>query len=62
MRSPSKRRKECPRHVHDRVKVDREQPIDIFHVNLLELAREAMVEITQNEALAPIYVRLPEAG
>jgi len=29
---------------------------------MLELAREAMVEITQNEALAPIYVRLPEAG
>ncbi len=27
---------------------------------MLELAREAMVEITQNEALAPIYVRLPE--
>ncbi|HEY8857187.1 MAG TPA: ScpA family protein [Rugosibacter sp.] len=26
---------------------------------MLELAREAMVEITQNEALAPIYVRLP---
>lgn len=29
---------------------------------MLELAREAMVEITQNEALAPIYVRLPEVG
>lgn len=29
---------------------------------MLELAREAMVEITQNEALAPIYVRLPEVA
>lgn len=28
---------------------------------MLELARESMVEITQNEALAPIYVRLPDA-
>ena len=28
---------------------------------LLELARESMVEITQNEALAPIYVKLPDA-
>lgn len=28
---------------------------------MLELARELMVEITQNEALAPIYVRLPDA-
>lgn len=28
---------------------------------MLELAREAMVEITQSEALAPIYVRLPDA-
>ena len=28
---------------------------------VLELAREAMVEITQNEALAPIYVKLPDA-
>lgn len=29
---------------------------------MLELARESMVEITQNEALAPIYVRLPDAA
>jgi segregation and condensation protein A len=28
---------------------------------MLELARESMVEITQNEALAPIYVKLPDA-
>ncbi len=29
---------------------------------MLELSREALVEITQNEALAPIYVRLPDAA
>jgi len=29
---------------------------------MLELARESMVEITQNEALAPIYVKLPDAA
>lgn len=28
---------------------------------VLELARESLIEITQNEALAPIYVRLPES-
>ena len=28
---------------------------------ILELARESLVEITQNEALAPIYVRCPDA-
>ena len=28
---------------------------------VLELARESLVEITQTEALAPIYVRLPDA-
>ena len=27
---------------------------------VLELARESLIEITQNEALAPIYVKLPE--
>jgi segregation and condensation protein A len=27
---------------------------------MLELAREALVEITQNQALAPIYVKLPD--
>jgi segregation and condensation protein A len=26
---------------------------------ILELARECLIEITQNEALAPIYVRVP---
>jgi segregation and condensation protein A len=29
---------------------------------MLELARESMLEIMQNEALAPIYVRLPDAA
>ncbi len=29
---------------------------------VLELARESLIEITQNEALAPIYVRLPDAA
>ncbi len=29
---------------------------------MLELAREALIEITQNEALAPIYVKLPDAA
>lgn len=29
---------------------------------MLELARESLVEITQNEALAPIYVKLPDAA
>ncbi len=28
---------------------------------VLELARESLIEITQNEALAPIYVKLPDA-
>jgi segregation and condensation protein A len=27
---------------------------------VLELARESLIEITQNEALAPIYVKLPD--
>ena len=27
---------------------------------ILELARECLVEITQNEALAPIYVKVAE--
>jgi segregation and condensation protein A len=27
---------------------------------MLELTREALIEITQTEALAPIYVRLPD--
>jgi segregation and condensation protein A len=29
---------------------------------MLELARESLIEITQNEALAPIYVKLPDAA
>ena len=29
---------------------------------VLELARETLIEITQNEALAPIYVKLPDAA
>jgi segregation and condensation protein A len=29
---------------------------------MLELARESLLEITQNEALAPIYVKLPDAS
>jgi segregation and condensation protein A len=29
---------------------------------ILELARESLVELTQNEALAPIYVKLRQAG
>ncbi len=29
---------------------------------VLELAREAMVELTQTEALAPIYVKIPDAA
>jgi segregation and condensation protein A len=29
---------------------------------MLELARESLIEITQNQALAPIYVRLPDVA
>ena len=29
---------------------------------LLELARESLIELTQNEAMAPIYARLPDAS
>ena len=32
----------------------------VSFIAILELARECLVEITQNEALAPIYVRLPD--
>jgi segregation and condensation protein A len=32
----------------------------VHFLAVLELARENMIEITQNEALAPIYVKLPE--
>jgi segregation and condensation protein A len=29
---------------------------------VLELARESLIELTQNEAMAPIYARLPDAS
>ena len=32
------------------------------HLAMLELARESLIEITQNEAMAPIYVKLPDAA
>ncbi|MFY9326915.1 MAG: ScpA family protein [Georgfuchsia sp.] len=32
----------------------------VSFIAILELARECLIEITQNEALAPIYVRLPD--
>ena len=32
----------------------------VHFLAVLELARESLIEITQNEALAPIYVKLPE--
>ncbi len=32
----------------------------VHFLAVLELARESMIQITQNEALAPIYVKLPE--
>ena len=32
----------------------------VSFIAILELARESLIEITQNEALAPIYVRLPD--
>lgn len=32
----------------------------VHFLAVLELARENLIEITQNEALAPIYVKLPE--
>ncbi len=38
------------------------QGLVVSFLAMLELARESMVEITQNEALAPIYVKLPDAA
>ena len=37
------------------------QGLVVSFLALLELARESMIELTQNEALAPIYARLPHA-
>jgi len=38
------------------------QGLVVSFLAMLELARESLVEITQNEALAPIYVKLPDAA
>jgi segregation and condensation protein A len=38
------------------------QGLVISFLAVLELARESLIEITQNEAMAPIYVRLPDAA
>ena len=38
------------------------QGLVVSFLAVLELARESLVEITQNEALAPIYVKLPDAA
>ena len=38
------------------------QGLVVSFLAMLELAREALIEITQNEALAPIYVKLPDAA
>jgi segregation and condensation protein A len=38
------------------------QGLVVSFLAMLELARESLIEITQNEALAPIYVKLPDAA
>jgi hypothetical protein len=38
------------------------QGLVVSFLALLELARESLVELTQNEAMAPIYARLPNAS
>jgi len=38
------------------------QGLVVSFLAVLELARESLIEITQNEALAPIYVKLPDAA
>jgi len=38
------------------------QGLVVSFLALLELARESLIEITQNEAMAPIYVKLPDAA
>ena len=37
------------------------QGLVVSFLALLELARESLIEIIQNEAMAPIYVKLPDA-
>jgi len=37
------------------------QGLVVSFLALLELARESLIELTQNEAMAPIYARLPNA-
>ena len=38
------------------------QGLVVSFLALLELARESLIEVTQNEALAPIYVKLPDVA
>jgi segregation and condensation protein A len=38
------------------------QGLVVSFLAMLELARESLIEITQNEALAPIYVKLPHVA
>lgn len=38
------------------------QSLVVSFLAMLELARESLIEITQNEALAPIYVKLPDVA
>jgi segregation and condensation protein A len=38
------------------------QGLVVSFLAMLELARESLIEITQNEAMAPIYVKLPDAA
>ena len=38
------------------------QGMVVSFLAVLELARESLIEITQNEAMAPIYVKLPDAA
>jgi segregation and condensation protein A len=38
------------------------QGLVVSFLALLELARESLIELTQNEAMAPIYARLPDAS
>ena len=38
------------------------QGLVVSFLALLELARESLIEITQNEAMAPIYVKLPDVA
>ena len=38
------------------------QGLVVSFLAMLELARESLIEITQNEAMAPIYVKLPDVA